>query len=71
MPDEINLDVHSIADKLSSVFLACEACIDAIQTILNQMSTPVTQAEQLLPLMKAVFGYSAFQSNRKKQLTLV
>ena len=68
LPDEINLNVHSITDKLSSVSLASEARTDAIQTVLNKMATPVTEAEQLLPLMKAVFGYSAFQSKQEEAI---
>ena len=73
LPDEINLDVHSITNKLSSVFLASEslaseAHTDAIQAVLEQMATPVTAAEQPLPLMKAVFGYSAFQSKQEEAI---
>ena len=46
LPDEINPDVHSITDKLSSVSLASEAHTDAIQTVLEQMATPVTNTSR-------------------------
>ena len=39
-------DVHSITDKLSSVSLASEAHTDAIQTVLEQMATPVTNTSR-------------------------
>lgn len=68
LPDEIDPDVDSVIDQFSSVSLTSESQIVATEIALKQLPTPVTQAEQLFPLMKAVFGYSSFQLKQQEAI---
>ena len=70
IPEERRDDVDDVSDQFSSVCIGSESLVAATETVIKQVTMPVTHAEQLRLLMEAFFGHSSFQLKQEQAINI-
>ena len=61
-------DLDKVGKQFSSVCLTPKSQTTATEAVLQQLPKPVTQANQLVPLMEVVFGYTSFKLKQEEAI---